>query len=476
MDEARDVRMQPLDYLHILRRRIRWFIIPAVTILVLGTAITFLLPAKYRSIVTIAITGGSLSSDLAHPIDREERARALSQHLVEPAMLSRVARLEHLTPAAPTDADIMGLRNRIQVTVPPPLPGADSPAPVDTYLLAYSDSTADQARRVAQRLADAFVEQTGRTQQVRLEETSEFLASREREVRDQLDRIDAKITAVKARNMGRLPEQTNANVQMVQTLRQQLDSASTQLRGEQDRLDTINRTISLLEQQSPDGAGGGVATTGQQRVRQIERDLAVARMKYSEKHPDVEELEDELARAKKDAAAERNMPLADKQAILADNPAYRQALGERQSTQQRMRDLHRQMDLLGSQIHAYENRLEGAPMAEQELRGLQQERDLVAKQYDDLVAKRSAAQLQEDTERKRGSEHFRVLYSATLPDAPYEPNRPRMLLITVGAALFLGVGSAVGREYLDQSIHDARTLQEFEVPVLGEIPHIHRAA
>ena len=32
---------------------------------------------------------------------------------------------------------------------------------------------------------------------------------------------------------------------------------------------------------------------------------------------------------------------------------------------------------------------------------------------------------------------------------------------------------AVGREFLDRSVHDARALQnEFEVPVLGEIPRI----
>jgi capsular polysaccharide biosynthesis protein len=35
---------------------------------------------------------------------------------------------------------------------------------------------------------------------------------------------------------------------------------------------------------------------------------------------------------------------------------------------------------------------------------------------------------------------------------------------------------ALGREFLDRSVHDARALQnEFEVPVLGEIPKIHGA-
>jgi capsular polysaccharide biosynthesis protein len=37
----------------------------------------------------------------------------------------------------------------------------------------------------------------------------------------------------------------------------------------------------------------------------------------------------------------------------------------------------------------------------------------------------------------------------------------------------LGAGAALGREFLDRSVHDTRALQhEFEVPVLGEIPRI----
>ena len=37
--------------------------------------------------------------------------------------------------------------------------------------------------------------------------------------------------------------------------------------------------------------------------------------------------------------------------------------------------------------------------------------------------------------------------------------------------------AVIGREFLDRSVHDARALQnEFEVPVLGEIPRIHAVA
>ena len=52
-----------------------------------------------------------------------------------------------------------------------------------------------------------------------------------------------------------------------------------------------------------------------------------------------------------------------------------------------------------------------------------------------------------------------------------------LLLTALGLGLALGGASAFGREFLDRSIRDARKLQdEFEVPVLAEIPRIHGAA
>jgi capsular polysaccharide biosynthesis protein len=44
------------------------------------------------------------------------------------------------------------------------------------------------------------------------------------------------------------------------------------------------------------------------------------------------------------------------------------------------------------------------------------------------------------------------------------------------AGLVLGAALAIGREFLDRSVHDARALQsEFDIPVLGEIPRIQAA-
>jgi hypothetical protein len=52
--------------------------------------------------------------------------------------------------------------------------------------------------------------------------------------------------------MGRLPDQMNANISMVNGLRQQHDSLSLQLRTEQDRLSMLEGQLEQMKQ----GVGG----------------------------------------------------------------------------------------------------------------------------------------------------------------------------------------------------------------------------
>ena len=50
------------------------------------------------------------------------------------------------------------------------------------------------------------------------------------------------------------------------------------------------------------------------------------------------------------------------------------------------------------------------------------------------------------------------------------------MLMAIAAGLVIGGAGVMGREYLDRSVHDVRALRdEFELPVLAEIPRIEPA-
>jgi uncharacterized protein involved in exopolysaccharide biosynthesis len=160
-------------------------------------------------------------------------------------------------------------------------------------------------------------------------------------------------------------------------------------------------------------------------------------------------------------------------ALLNANADYRSLLKDRDATRLRIAELQRQAKAINSEIGSYQARVEAAPRVEQQLVSLQREYDLERSAYGELTQKKQAALLNEELERKQGGEQFAVLVPAGLPDEPFKPKPLRVMLMALAAGLVLGGAGAVGREYLDRSVHDARGLRdEFELPVLAEIPRI----
>lgn len=291
--------------------------------------------------------------------------------------------------------------------------------------------------------------------------------------------LEARLRHEKESHMGQLPEQTQANLQTLSGLRQQMGANATALRGEQDRLSMIERQADAMKQGMEDvfivpRAGDPIqAQSPETRVVLLQRELAAARGMYTDKHPEVQSLEEELKAARRDAAAARQQPAADRIAQLQLDPAYRQLMTDRELARLRIRDLERAEADAGRQISVYQARVESAPMVEQQLASVQRDYDLEKQQYSDLSAKLHMATIAQNVERNHRGEQFTVLYAAPFPTEPTKPIPWRVMLISIMAGFCLGGAAALGREYLDRSVHDVRDLKdEFELPVLGEVARI----
>lgn len=470
--------VHPVEYLDILWRRRKWFVVPFALCVVVGVALAFILPTTYKSSARIGIEAPAVLLDSSKTLGREERLRALSQQLRSPAVLERVAREERLVTDRPLDQVVQSLLGRIKVEVPPPIARTPGDPELDSFDIVYLDTTPERAQRVAEKLAQVFVEEHSRSREVQAEDTTEFLSAQQRAAQDRISDLEKRLRTAKEQHMGKLPEQTLANLQTLSGMRSQQEATSNNLRSELDRLNMLDRQL----QQMKEGAyaapmtSGGAPTTPQQRVVVLQRELDLARSKYTDKHPEVQILEEELKSAQADAAAVRSQPESARQATLSADPQYQQVVAERNQTQLRIRALQRTEAQLTGDIARYQQRMEAAPMVEQELAPLERAYEFEKENLKQLAEKHSAAVVQEQIARTRGGERFSLLNHAYVPRSPESPNRPRLLLIAFALGLAFGGASAFGREFLDRSVRDARKLQdEFELPVLAEIPRIHEA-
>ena len=325
-------RFDPLDYVSAFNRRKWWFIVPVVLAILIGSLLAWKLPRLYQSTAVVAISSPRVTPNLvsgAADVDKSERVRALSQQLLSRPVLERVVREEHLDGKASTDSAVNGLRRSISVAMSAGLtPGStanlspEAKAQLDSYQLIYTDDTAESAQRVLNRLANVFVDENNKTRASRAEDTTAFIGMQLETTQMRLSDVEARLRTAKESYMGRLPEQTNANLQMVAALQRQLESNATAMRGEQDRLSLIERQLQSIEQGLDVGPVGGAAPalSAQARVVQLRNELAAAQLNYTNRHPEIIRLKDELATAEQAAAAERSRPLSDRMTVLQSNP------------------------------------------------------------------------------------------------------------------------------------------------------------
>jgi len=488
MDEP---RFDPLDYVSVVNRRKWWFIVPVALSIVVGVLLVWLLPRTYEATTRIAVSSPRVTATVigAAEIDKQERVRAVTQQLLSRSVLERTARLEKLDQNGSIDAAVSALRGKISVTVPDSLtPGAaanpqqlsaEQKAQLDSYLISIDDEDPELAQRLVNRLAQVFLDENNKSREIRAQDTSQFIEGELRASENRLNALEAKLRQTKESFMGRLPEQTNANLAMVSALQRQLESSATMMRGEQDRLSMIDRQVEALEQGADQTVGAlhGVAgESAMAHVAALRSQLAQAQLMFTDKHPEIVRLKDEIANAEKAAELEKTRPAADRLALLQSNPEYRQLTKDREAAKLRIAELQRQQHDATAQIAQYQSRVESAPRVEQQMVSVQREYQLERDAYGSLTQKRQAALLNEELQRKQGGEQFAILVPASVPSEPIKPKPIRVMLMAVVAGFVLGGAGAVGREYLDRSVHDARGLRdEFELPVLAEIPKIDPA-
>jgi polysaccharide chain length determinant protein (PEP-CTERM system associated) len=415
--------------------------------------------------------------------DPTERQRAVQQLLLSPAVLERVIREEHINPSKPPADVAAWLRDNLakNIEVPPTIGLNGRPDPtrgIDLFYIGYTDQDPARAQRVTNRVASVFIENNSRAISDRAENSADVIEKQVDESQARLSDLEAKLRAKKQNYIGRLPDQIGANVQMANGARSQFESISLQIRAEQDRLSMIESQLDQMRQgvgaESMTSSAMATTQTAQKRVDDLEAQLAADRaLGWTDKHPDVERLQREIKQARTDLASAKTTQPANREEMLKADPIYRGKLQERETARLHIKELQGASALAQRQIGEYQSRVEVAPVVEQELASLDRDYNAEKTRYADLTTRLNNARVAKDVARKQGDERFSILYPANLPADPIEPQPMKIMALAIVAGFVLGATAALGREFLDRSVHDTRALEnEFEVPVLGEIPRI----
>lgn len=226
----------------------------------------------------------------------------------------------------------------------------------------------------------------------------------------------------------------------------------------------------------------------EKRLTDLKTRLAEVRGTHGPKHPDLTRMEKEielleLERGRADRVQENSLspsqgavPEARKRAgalwldAKPDNPAYIHLRTQVEATDLEIRALMDQGVEIRKEILRYERRIENTPAVEKEYAALQRDYENAKAKYNELTSKFLEAKVALGMEETQRGERFTIIDPAQLPERPYKPNRPAILVITLVLSLGAGIGLAAVREVADGSFKTADELtRRTGLPVLSVV-------
>jgi uncharacterized protein involved in exopolysaccharide biosynthesis len=125
----------------------------------------------------------------------------------------------------------------------------------------------------------------------------------------------------------------------------------------------------------------------------------------------------------------------------------------------------------------YQARIEATPVREAELASLTRDYETLQANYRGLLQKKEESEISANLEKRQIGEQFKILDPARMPEKPVSPDRPRLYLIAVLAALAIGVGLATTAEYFDRSLRtEADVRGALNLMVLATVPYMRDGA
>lgn len=486
------------DYIDVLRRR-KWVIVASFVSVLFGASIYLVTtPPLYKSTTTILVISQRDIVRPNFPGDAGDRLSTIEQQVTSRTRLLQVRDELGLFPDGekkqPQEVVLEKIRKRIKIDV---LKDKDNPrggGSKEGFSLSYIDNDPNVAMLAASRLASLFIEKSQKTREQQAAGTSDLLASQLKEAKEKLEAQEEKVKQYKMQYMGELPQELQANLAKQVTFQDQYRVNAEDIRTAEQRKFQLQSQLSLIEKgtqtvlhkdgreevdTSSDSAQALITELTNRRNK-----LAELSAKYTERHPDVIRLRQEIEQLEKKISMTYMPPRTSNQNEQGGSSAYLPLGGREREESLRMRAqiasteteiaaLKRERERIKGIIADIQARLSRIPSHEQELIVLTRDYDNLKNSYNDLLKKKTEANLSENVESRQGEEQFQILDPANLPEKPFKPQKRKILILALLLASGLGFGGAIVLEGMDQTIRAAKDFQHyFDLKVFASIPDI----
>jgi len=456
-------------YLHGLWRY-RWFaLLIAWIVAVIGWVGVYALPNRYMVNAVVNIDTSSIMKPLLRGLavetDPAEELNVMTRVLLSRDNLLAVTRetdmdLKADTPAA-KERLVASLASSIKLSG-----GGGQGRRVSTsniYEIGYESTSPELAFKVVSSLLNTLIENTlksGRTDTVMAQE---FLDEQIREYEKRLSEAELRLAEFKKKNVGYMPGEGGGYYERLNNAKGTIEQTKSSLRLAKQRYAELRKQLS--GEAAPDGGGFDRSTAI--RLRRYTEELDELLTRFTEEHPDVQDLRSRIAKLR----AGQEASLRGGGAVMDESSLVYQEL-KVQESQARIA-VGRQQILLAEQqgnLEKLQRSVDIIPQVEANLVKLNRNYEIIKDRYLRLVERRESARMAQKVEQTSSDITFRVVDAPVIPVLPSGPDRAILLVAVLLAALGAGAAWSLLMFLLFPTFVDYKQLRKaIDLPVLGAV-------
>ena len=529
-----DTELQLSQIKTIFSRRKKSFWTIFFILFLAGVITAIALPPIYKSEAIIRVNEQEISEEFVQSTITEfvgERITKLSQKILNRSKLIKIANSHKLYTDEDEQISDSEIVNRMKdnIILEPIIAdlqngnaGRNKDFVTIAFNLSFQGKEPETVQNITETLSNLFLEEDIKRREKIVSATANFLQDELDRLKTEIDLHERKITEYKAAHQSELPDEQSYNFQAILRLERDADKVENRLRLLREKEMYIETQLAKVEPLSPIIVEGeNVATNPNQRLKQLYLELTRLRSLYSEKHPDIkkvkneirelesqvkdsdasvvkikrlQQLESQYAEMRGAYGAEHPEVKAVKKEIAIlkpqvanlmtetvktkiteekpDNPAYINLTTQLSALRMEMQAIEKDKNQINREIRKIQMRIEKAPFVEKELNALLRDLESAQNKYLDISNKLMEAQVSKGLEGKEQSQRVIIASPAYYPTEPFKPNRLLIILASCISAFLLSVLFLASREGLDDSVKTTDTIKNITgVPVLTSVSY-----
>ena len=368
---------------------------------------------------------------------------------------------------SPREQAIQKLQKRLSV---------ESPPRSNVVSVSYATRSPEAARRVVACLVDEYRRQHARLN--RTEGSAQFFGEHAERLRKELREREEQLRELKTRTgLASIDEQRTQLIERIGALEDELIAAESARAESEAKVAALRKKLAEIPKKQIAEKTTGIGNAGTDMIREQVFHLQMAEKeaaaKYTDAHPRLRAIREELAATR--AEADREQP---ERTHVKETPDanYESARGALLGEEPVLASLSARAKSLDGKLAGLRGQLKTLNEHETQIARLTREIELRDQDYRKYAANLEQARIDEALEAGMMS-NISVVQPATLEPRPVWPRKTLVLAL----ALIVGVGGAFGialaAEYVDHSFRTPEDIERrLQIPTLVSIPRMDREA